>query len=59
MPCYEFDFEGSIFIVSSLGKIMLVEMLSEGYSKFSSCGFKSFLSYWHCNIINDVFQCAG
>lgn len=30
MPGYEFDYEGDVFIIPSLGKIMLVEMLSEG-----------------------------
>lgn len=30
MPCYEFVCEGHIFIVSSLGRIMLVEMLRKG-----------------------------
>lgn len=59
MPCYEFVCEGHIFIVSSLGRIMLVEMLSKGYWESSSCGFKSLTLYWHYNIINNVSQCGG
>lgn len=27
---YEFDYEGDVFIIFLLGKIMLVEMFSEG-----------------------------